>query len=234
VKTDTAACSTTQTRSGEYRRAGRDRLLVYVLAYCGLRLGEATGLQVADVDTGRRRVRVERSVTDVDGHLVHGTPKNHQAREVPVPAFLVALVVEAIAGRPADAPLFPAPGGGLLRGNNFRRRSFDRAAASVGLPGLTPHELRHTAASLAVSAGANVKAVQLMLGHASAAMTLDVYAGLFGDDLDTVADRLDVTGRAAAADQVDAAAREAAADQVRTDDPEEDDDDGSSGALVPA
>ena len=48
-----------------------------------------------------------------------------------------------------------------------------------------------------VAAGANVKAVQRMLGHASAAMTLDVYAGLFGDDLDTVAARLDqaVTGR---------------------------------------
>ena len=53
------------------------------------------------------------------------------------------------------------------------------------------HELRHTAASLAVSAGANVKAVQRMLGHASAAMTLDVYSGLFGDDLDVVAERLD-------------------------------------------
>jgi cytochrome c peroxidase len=42
-----------------------------------------------------------------------------------------------------------------------------------------------------VAAGANVKAVQQMLGHASAAMTLDVYAGLFADDLDAVADRLD-------------------------------------------
>jgi hypothetical protein len=67
----------------------------------------------------------------------------------------------------------------------------------------------------------------LMLGRASAAMTLDAYAALSGDDLDTVADQLDVTGRAAAADQLAAAAREAAADQVRTDDPEEDD--GSTG-----
>jgi integrase len=60
------------------------------------------------------------------------------------------------------------------------------------LSGLIPHELRHTAASLAVSAGANVKAVQRMLGHKSAAMTLDVYSGLFDDDLDAVAARLDV------------------------------------------
>ena len=63
----------------------------------------------------------------------------------------------------------------------------------AGLSGLTPHELRHTAASLAVSAGANVKAVQRMLGHKSATMTLDVYAGLFDDDLDAVAARLDAS-----------------------------------------
>ncbi len=53
--------------------------------------------------------------------------------------------------------------------------------------------LRHTAASLAISAGATPKAVQRMLGHASAAMTLDVYADLFEDDLDAVSDRLEET-----------------------------------------
>ncbi|WP_394769452.1 tyrosine-type recombinase/integrase [Lacisediminihabitans sp.] len=58
--------------------------------------------------------------------------------------------------------------------------------------GLTVHDLRHTAASLAISAGANVKAVQRMLGHASAAMTLDTYADLFDDDLDAVAEALDI------------------------------------------
>jgi site-specific recombinase XerC len=58
-------------------------------------------------------------------------------------------------------------------------------------PTITPHDLRHTAASLAVSAHANVKAVQRMLGHAKASMSLDIYADLFDEDLDGVADRLD-------------------------------------------
>ena len=79
----------------------------------------------------------------------------------------------------------------MLRNRNARAAWFDAAAAAIGEPGLTPHELRHTAASLAIKAGANVKAVQRMLGHASAAMTLDRYADLFDDDLDDVADRLD-------------------------------------------
>ncbi len=63
------------------------------------------------------------------------------------------------------------------------------------MPHPRQHDLRHTAASLAVSAGANVKAVQRMLGHESAALTLDIYADLFDDDLDTVADALDAARR---------------------------------------
>ena len=76
------------------------------------------------------------------------------------------------------------------------RRDFRRVLGlwqltAIGLGGLTPHELRHTAASLAVSAGAHVKAVQRILGHASASVTLDVYADLFDEDLDTVGTSLD-------------------------------------------
>jgi integrase len=57
--------------------------------------------------------------------------------------------------------------------------------------GLLVHDLRDTAASLAISAGASIKAVQRMLGHASAKMTLDTYGSLFDEDLEDLADRLD-------------------------------------------
>jgi integrase len=65
--------------------------------------------------------------------------------------------------------------------------------ADPTFPRVTAHALRHTAASLAISAGANPKVVQRMIGHASAAMTLDVYADLFDDDLTAVADKLSET-----------------------------------------
>lgn len=68
---------------------------------------------------------------------------------------------------------------------------------------MTIHDLRHTAASLAVSAGANVKAVQAMLGHASAAMTLDTYADLFPDDMNLESDALEVAARKALGDRWD-------------------------------
>jgi integrase len=55
---------------------------------------------------------------------------------------------------------------------------------------LTPHDLRHTAANLAISAGGNVKAIQRMLGQASAAMTRDLYANLFDEDLEALSTAL--------------------------------------------
>src|SRR5690349_13899944 len=104
---------------------------------------------------------------------------------------LLPLLIEACQGKADDELIFPSQSGGAIRLNNWRRRVFDRACEDAGLVGFTPHDLRHTAASLAISVGANVKAVQRMLGHASAAMTLDIYAGLFPDDLDQVGARLD-------------------------------------------
>jgi len=169
------------------------RVLILVLAFCGLRWGEAAGLKVKRLDLLRRRLVVAETLSEVNGHLVWGTPKNHQARSVPVPGFLVDMLAALIASKSVIEPdlVFTTWHGKPLRNLNFRRDVFDRAAEDAGLAGLTPHELRHTAASLAVSAGANVKAVQRVLGHASAAMTLDVYSGLFDDDLDGVAARLD-------------------------------------------
>jgi integrase len=117
---------------------------------------------------------------------------------VPVPAFLRDELVQQIAGKGADELVFTAPRGGLLRVGNFRRSRFDDAARSADLDGLVPHELRHTAASLAIAAGASVKGVQAMLGHASATLTLDRYGHLFGDELDAVADRLDIAARVSA------------------------------------
>jgi integrase len=93
-----------------------------------------------------------------------------------------------------DALVFPGRGAKfLVRPDTAKNRHswWLTALRDAELDHLTPHALKHTAASLAVSAGANVKALQRMLGHKSAAMTLDTYADLFEDDLSAVADRLD-------------------------------------------
>lgn len=161
------------------------------LAMTGLRFGEFAALRVRRADFARSRLTVAESVTEVGGRLVWSTPKSHQSRPVPLARSLLPDLVEACRGKGPDNLVFTSPTGGTLRIDNWRKRIFDPACERAGLSGVTPHDLRHTAASLAISAGANVKAVQRMLGHASAAMTLDVYAGLFADDADDVAVRLD-------------------------------------------
>lgn len=83
------------------------------------------------------------------------------------------------------------------RPGKVRTDWLEAGLAEIGAEYLSPHDLPHTAASLAVSAGANVKALQRMLGHASASMTLDTYADLFDEDLDDVAERLDCAWAAA-------------------------------------
>ncbi|MFE3002969.1 tyrosine-type recombinase/integrase [Nocardia sp. NPDC059246] len=171
--------------------AGRNWLAVMVLAYCGLRFAELAGLQASNVHMLRRRFQIERTITEVDGVLVTKAPKDHQRRSVPFPAFLAEPLGLHLEGKRPDAEVFTSPHGAVLRVRNMRRDWWEKAATKAGLPGLTPHEMRHTAASLAVSQGASVLAVQRMLGHDKPSTTLDVYADLFDDDLDEVASRLD-------------------------------------------
>lgn len=194
--------------------AGEHKALILVMGYCGLRWGEVSALRVRDLDLLARRLHVRRSVSDVGGRLVFSTTKSHETRAVPFPATLAPMLEAAIDGRGPDDPLFPAPQGGYLHPRNFRYRVFDRAVEAAGLPFITPHDLRHTAASLAVASGASVKAVQKMLGHASAAMTLDVYAGLFDDELDSVAERLEQGASAARADYLRTAGTVGAVSQL--------------------
>jgi len=169
--------------------------VIRLLAYTGLRFGEMAALRVGDFDMLRRRVNVSRSVSEC-GTLVWSTPKTGERRSVPFPASLTDELSALMVGKGRGELVFTNTRGGALRGTNYRRRLFEPAVqkcqeSDETFPRITPHDLRHTAASLAVSAGANVKAVQRMLGHAKASMTLDVYADLFDDDLDVVADRLD-------------------------------------------
>ena len=169
--------------------------VVYLLSYTGLRWGEAIGLRVSSLDMLRRRMQVEENAVLVNSKIEVGTPKTHENRSVSFPKFLSQRLARACEGKTRSQLVL---GGGDVY---FRRPRavggwFDLAVKAAQLedkefPRVTPHDLRHTAASLAISSGANVKAVQRMLGHASAAMTLDTYADLFDDDLDAVSAKLD-------------------------------------------
>ena len=172
-------------------KCGPYQVLVLTLGYCGLRWGEAAALRVHNLDLDRGRIEVSQAVAEVNGRIVVGSPKSHQSRWLPVPTLLLEGLKEQVAGKQPEDLVFPSPQGSYLRVQNFRRGYFDRAAATIGMKGFYPHELRHTAASLAIASGASVKAVQRMLGHASATLTLDRYGHLFPDEMDALAASLD-------------------------------------------
>lgn len=162
--------------------------LVTLLGYSGLRWGEAVALEWSRVDLTNRRIRVEASATEVGGRLSWGDTKTHETRTVIVPRLVAQRLEPAL----ESGLVFTAARGGPLRTSAFRRGVWGPACEASGMPaGLLVHDLRDTAASLAISAGASIKAVQRMLGHASAAMTLDTYGSLFTEDLETLADQMD-------------------------------------------
>lgn len=171
--------------------------LIRFLAYTGLRWGEAIALRVEHLDLARKRVEVAENAVQVEQIHHVGTPKSGEARVSAIPEFLVFELRALVDGRPPDALVFAGDNGGYLLRPKSERGWFDRAVVRSGVPTVTLHDLRHTAASLAISAGVNVKALQRMLGHASAAMTLDVYSDLFDDDLDAIGVALDQARSAA-------------------------------------
>lgn len=168
--------------------------IVLLLSYCGLRWGELAALRVRQVNQLKRRLEIERNAVKVNATFHEGTPKSWEVRSVPYPKFLESYLQAVCAGKHPDDLLFPDDEGKFMTAPKVYEDSRSWLAGALRrarLPKLTPHDFRHTAASLAVSAGANVKAVQRMLGHKSAAVTLDVYADLFDTDLDSVADAMD-------------------------------------------
>ena len=174
--------------------AGDKSTLILLLSYTGLRWGEAAGLRVKDIDMLRRRINVVVNAVEIGPIIEVGTPKTHKRRSVPFPRFMAERLARLCEGKKRDDLLFTDRHGNFIRrgGTSDASRAWFVAARNrAGIEHMTIHDLRHTAASLAIAAGANVKAVQNMLGHSSAAMTLDVYADLFDDDLDAVAAAFD-------------------------------------------
>lgn len=175
--------------------------IIFTLAYTGMRWGELTALRVGRIDFQNRRIRIESSITTLrDGTISEGTPKNGETRVIVFPEFLRPILQKNCKRKHREDFVFMSASGGVLRPPSSNNGWFRQAVKRAGLPSMVPHDLRHTTASLAVSAGANVKAVQRMLGHSSAAMTLDIYADLFDEDLVGVADVLDEMAKVAGAE----------------------------------
>jgi integrase len=176
------------------------RPLLLLLAYGGLRIGEALGLRRRDLDLLARRVHVRRQAVELRGRVEITDVKTAAGRRViALPAFVVEALARHLEGRPADpeALVFTDARGGPVRRTNWRRRVWGPAVRAAGLEGLRPHDLRHFAASVAVAAGAHPRALQARLGHADFRVTMDVYASVLPGLDEELASRLEEIREAA-------------------------------------
>ena len=155
---------------------------ILTLGYVGMRFGESVGLRIENLNFDDLTMGIYESYTPVNGKVVKGDLKTHQSRVLPMPEPLAELLEPFVADR--TGLVFASPRGGLIHLGNWRRRVFDPAVKQAGLGFMTPHDLRHTAVSIAVDSGANIMAVAKMVGHDDARETLRTYADLFPEHLD--------------------------------------------------
>lgn len=150
------------------------RTLVFPRAYSGLRWGEVTGPRRRHLNLLRRWLSVDENAAAVGGRIVPGTPKSHDPRGIPLPRSRAPRLEEQCEGRGPDDLVFSRQDGRHLLRPETERSWCARAIRETGVADApTPHALRHTAASLAIQAEANIRALRHMLGHASASLTLD-------------------------------------------------------------
>lgn len=169
------------------------RPLLRFLVATGCRFGEATALQVRDVDTARGTVRIRRAWKKAEHGVYLGAPKSRRSvRTVVVGPTVVADLEAACKGKDADALVFPSAEGKRIQSQHFNTRQWARAKAAAGITKeLTVHDLRHTSASFLLIHGESPIVVQHRLGHESLATTSKVYAHLLTDEQAGAAAALD-------------------------------------------
>ncbi|MFN8037598.1 MAG: site-specific integrase [Acidimicrobiales bacterium] len=178
----------------------RYEAMIYVGSYGGFRIGELCALRIDDIDWDRGHIRVDEGLTDVDGLVKFEDPKTERAfRTVPMADLalehLRRHIDRLVDEDDSQALLFTSPEGGILRPTNWRARFFNPAVKAAKLTPLTPHDLRHTAASLFISAGANPWMLAEVLGHTDTRMIDRVYGHLFEKDREELRKRMSEKAR---------------------------------------
>lgn len=199
------------------------RTLVLLATFASLRWGEATALTRSDLDLKARTVRVRQAYVErSNGELLLGPPKSRAGRRiVGIPAAIVPDLERHLAVYVKDDPaalVFPGQKGGPLRRGNFNKLSaWPHAVASLDMPGLHFHDLRHTGNHFAAESKAGLKDLMARMGHDSERAAM-IYQH-----------------KARGTDQAITGAIDAHVEQEKRQDDEDDQgDDGSAGSLVPA
>lgn len=174
----------------------QDMVFIYLLGYSGLRISEAAALRVNDIDFVRKTITVDEVVVEHKGKLsIRPYPKNDNSRRtLGVPQNLMTLLRDLLSKRKGltpEAMVFTGQRGKTLRPSNWTPRVFEKAVEKAHQDGLTPHHLRHTAATMWVDLGASLLQIARRLGHRDTTMVERVYGHLYPEAEDRLMDQLD-------------------------------------------
>ncbi|MEM7412924.1 MAG: tyrosine-type recombinase/integrase [Myxococcota bacterium] len=169
------------------------------LGLCSLRRGEVFGLRWGDIDLGAGRVRLAQALKETaQGRQYIADLKTKMSRRtVPLPSWARQAVNrhrESLPASPHPTVLVFTSGAGTpIRFSNWGRRNLRPVVAAAGLQGkkVSLQPLRHTAATLVLGGGTDLKTTQAMLGHSRASTTLDIYAKHIPENLETAMAGLD-------------------------------------------
>ena len=168
-----------QEKIGMYLAEAEKRGLLaafYLELTTGLRRGELLALQWTDLDVESRTLAVTKQVNRINGELVVSPPKTRNSvRTLALPQQAVDLLVAEHKKHPRNPYLFPSPKTGTMYDPDAFRRTHDKILKAIGAEHIRFHDLRHTFATLSLKSGVDVKTLSAMLGHVSAATTLDIY-----------------------------------------------------------
>lgn len=170
----------------------RYRALILLLAYSGLRIGEAAALKPAQVDFKKNTVTVIATATEVQGQMEITTPKSKAGRRtIPLPTSVMDELARHMAEFPGRVYVFEGAQGGILRSRAWSQRYYKPALAKASLSGVRVHDLRHTAISMWIRAGLDLVRIKTWAGHSSSTFTVDRYGHLYETDNVAILETLD-------------------------------------------
>jgi integrase len=168
-----------------------DRALWATAMYGGLRRGELQALRIEDVDLGTGVIHVRRGWDMIEGEI---TTKSGKDRRVPIPAVLRDYLDEHLLGldwrENPEGLVFGVAARSPFGTTGIAKRA-KRVWKAAKLTAISPHECRHTFASLMIAAGVNAKALSTYMGHATISITIDKYGHLMPGNEDEAAGLLD-------------------------------------------
>lgn len=177
------------------------RCMLYLLITTGIRRGECIGLKWRDIDESRGTIKIERNVTYTPKNGIEvNTPKTSASiRTVPVMGSALTLLLQLKTKLQQEHPNTILEDSFVFHGEqglfspkdpNAVTRRVKRFMKRQGLPDMSPHDLRHTCATLLLGSGADIKSVQEILGHTNASTTLNFYVKADLEQMKTATEKL--------------------------------------------